>query len=128
MTESPSYNSFADLLSRRKFATGKTMAQISRELMVGITGISHWHNALAFPGKEKLPAIAKAYDVGVEELTAAYNLAKEARSKEGSRFRAKIKSTDHKQILDVSVYGTIGGKGTLSRSNPQLLSRSFGRR
>lgn len=116
MTEITNYKTLGDLLSRRKFATGKTYGQIRKEL--GITSAPLWHEAASLPEAESLPTIAKVYEVSLEELTAAYKLAKEAREREKSR--RKSPKSRRKGGVEAELYRVIKKRQTLISSGPQL--------
>lgn len=77
MTELDDLKAFGDFLSQAWMKSDKSLKQLKAEL--GVTCIEGWHQSDLFPSKERLPQIARAYGVELEELSAAYERAKAAR-------------------------------------------------
>jgi transcriptional regulator with XRE-family HTH domain len=63
---------------------GKSDKEIAIELGVSYSVINRWKQGDAFPKEDKLPAIAKAYDIDYQELTRVFLTSKQAREKEKS--------------------------------------------
>jgi transcriptional regulator with XRE-family HTH domain len=114
---------FGDLLSRRKFATGKTFNEIARELgLASNRSAAFWHEGSQLPKEERLSAIAETYEVSLEELRSAYGLAKDAMNQEKS---GKKKPGGKKGAITPDVYGSLNDSQTRIRTNSQLPNWRF---
>jgi hypothetical protein len=71
---------FGDFLSKAKHKIGKSTVQLEAEM--GLRNSVAWQRYQAFPLPDKLPDIARAYEVDIDELKAAYDKAKAGRQEE----------------------------------------------
>lgn len=76
-------------------AIHKKNSEISEEIGVSSALINKWHNDQVFPRPEKLPAIAKAYNVSLEDLTNIFDISIQAHnSLKGGRKRINLNPTN----------------------------------
>ena len=73
---------FAELLEKSRGLIGKARRQISRELGVDVSMIDSWERSITSPSENRLPAIAKAYGIPLEEVQRDLNVSKAARQME----------------------------------------------
>ena len=73
-------SAFGDVIRPAVFKMGrKAMRQAMEELEVHPTTISNWQTGVALPDVEKLPSIARLFDIDLVTLQEAYRLAHQAR-------------------------------------------------
>ena len=120
MAEIDDYKAFGDFLSQAKARTDKKTAKIEEE--IGVKCTAAWHNYEIFPARHRLPAIALAYEVDLEELTAVYEKAKAGRRlekisnlKRGSE-RPHV-NLSHAANFDLPSSGRAYGKGHSYRNS-----------
>lgn len=65
---------FGRFLSARRFQINETRKQIASECGVFGSTIESWENGRSFPDREKLPIIAKAYELDLAELTEKWKI------------------------------------------------------
>lgn len=71
---------FGKLLSDKRNIIKKTAEEITLEFdEMNPSTVFAWEKGISFPDKEKLPVIAKAYGIELEELIRVFKISKEAR-------------------------------------------------
>ncbi|MBI2086701.1 MAG: hypothetical protein HYT69_00820 [Candidatus Zambryskibacteria bacterium] len=80
MAEIDDYKAFGDFLSEAKAKVGKNFTQLESE--IGMKCLGAWHTYNGFPARKRLPVIALAYGVDLDELTLAYEKGKVGRQAE----------------------------------------------
>ncbi|MDO8686840.1 MAG: hypothetical protein Q7K11_01360 [Candidatus Berkelbacteria bacterium] len=74
---------FGKLLSKSRSALGKNITEIvSETALATVPATRRWEQGDAFPEEDKLPAIAEAYSINLEELIRVLKISKEAREME----------------------------------------------
>jgi len=88
---------FGEFLSKARNALSKNRAYIVSVLHTSKAIPFNWEEGVIFPEEDKLPAIAEAYQVSLEELTKVYKISKVAREEEKAH-RKELKSPLRKKI------------------------------
>lgn len=105
---------FGRLLCELRNKSGKTVGELALEIGVKYEVLRKWESGENFPKPEKLPVIAKAYNVTLEKLTEAFNISQTAREEEKG-FRKKSKPSSLHPGPDTELYGPGRSKFTLRK-------------
>ena len=81
------YDEFAKYIRQARHRTGLDQSQLAELLGMGQTSIANWEGGWAIPRLDRVPALAKALEVPVEELT---KMVEEVLSR---RVRSKVESS-----------------------------------
>lgn len=88
---------FGNKLKEARNKLGKKQKKVAAE--VGVTGrlIFNWESADSFPTEDKLPDIARVYNIDLAELTDIFERSKEARELEKKARRSLQKRFDKQE-------------------------------
>lgn len=86
------------LLRRRKAELGKSMREIGVQFGIKPAALSSMEGGIYIPTDQKLPAVAEAFSLSLEEVTSAVQVSKTLREKEKglSKNASKTKKSEPK--------------------------------